>query len=93
MDDVGFLPENIRQKILQEEGEFEIVVENLKKQKQNVIKSLRQSLEISTTELYQKLKAISGKSGVIHKGTKVEMDWLASYLQSNGVESIIIQAK
>ncbi|MBD2681546.1 MULTISPECIES: hypothetical protein [Nostoc] len=93
MDDVNLLPEDIRQKVFLEEGEWEIIVENLEKQKRLIIKCLRQIFGISTNELYQKLKELNAKSGVIYSGTKVEMDWLYTRLQMNGVESIIVQRK
>jgi large subunit ribosomal protein L7/L12 len=93
IDDVNVPPENIRQKILIEEGEWEIVIETWEKQQQHIIKCLRQIFEVSTTELYQKFKELKVKPGAIYSGTKVEIDWLYSSLQMSGVESIIVQRK
>jgi hypothetical protein len=93
LDDIGLLPEDIRQKIFQEEGEWEIIIENFEQQKQRIIKSLRQILGLSTMELYQKLKELRGRPGAIQSGTKFEMNWLYSRLQLDGVESIVLKCK
>jgi hypothetical protein len=93
IDDVNLLPEDIRQKVFIEEGEWEILVDNFEKHKQSVIKCLRHLLDISTIDLYQKIKETKSKSGAIYNGTKFEVDWLYSCMLINGIESIVKQCK
>jgi hypothetical protein len=93
LDDIGLLPEDVRQKNFQEEGEWEIIIEDFEQQKQSIIKSLRQITGLSTIDLYQKLKRLRSRPGVIESGTKFEMNWLHSRLQLDGIESIFLRRK
>ena len=93
VDGIGLLPEDIQEKIFKEEGEWEILIENFEQQKQRLIKSLRQTLGLSTMELYKRLKEFKSNPVAIDSGTKFEMNWLYSRLQVYGVKSIILQRK
>lgn len=92
-DGIGYSPEEIRQEILKDEGEWEIIIENFNQQKQNITKSLRKILELSALELHQKLKTLRENPSILYSGTQSEMEWLYTYLKSDGIESIVLQPK
>lgn len=93
IDDINLPPEDIRQKVFIEEGEWEIIVKNIEKHKQSILKCLHQTFAQPKIELYQKLKELKAKPGAICNGTKFEMEWVYSCLQVNGVESIVVRRK
>lgn len=92
-DEIGLPPEEIRQQILKDEGEWEIIIKNFDKQKQTLTKSLRKTLQLSTVELHQKLKTLRENPSILHSGTKSEMEWLYIHLKSDDIESIFLQPK
>lgn len=86
MDDLGFPPDEIRQKIIDEEGEWilKIGVEKLKN-KAKLLKILRKALDISIQEVSKRYKNYSN----IISGTKTEMQWLKQLLENEGIEASI----
>ncbi|MBZ8181727.1 hypothetical protein [Oscillatoria salina] len=89
LDDVGFLPENLRQKILKEEGEWKIIIKNYAQNKSVIIKCFRQILNISTVEAYRKIQETVNNHDFIYRGTKVEIEWLLSYFQLEKINCIV----
>ena len=82
-DDTGFPPDNIRKAILKEQGEWCIRVDDLHS-KIVIAKTLRQYFEVSLKESALFIKKIPG---YMMKGTQVEMQWIQSLLQSEGIQS------
>jgi ribosomal protein L7/L12 len=87
-DDIGFPPDEIRQSILSEQGEWHLAIEKLEANKVVVMKTLRQTLNLSIIEVKQLLKNCSSSS---IQGTQAEMQWLKEHLASEGIQAIIIR--
>ena len=86
MDDFGFPPPEIRQKILEEEGEWELKANSAElKNKVKIIKVLRKALNLSIKDASTFLKNLPN----IINGTKVEMQWLKELLLDNNIQSFI----
>lgn len=86
MDDFGFPPAEIREKILKEEGEWELKANSTEsKNKAKIIKILRKSLNLSIKDASKLLKNFPN----IISGTKVEMQWLRELLLSEDIQSSI----
>lgn len=76
----------LRNKILQSEGEFLLLVDNPENRSHALVES-RQMLDITMSEVLQ-FRQID--SSCIASGTLVEMNWLCKRLKNNEIESHII---
>jgi ribosomal protein L7/L12 len=86
LDDYGFPPNEIRQKIIDEEGEWELIIDPAKlKNKAEALKVLRQALNLSIEEISKLFKNMPN----IISGTKIEIQWLRQLLSNKGIESSI----
>lgn len=88
MDGIGFPPDEIRQNILAEEGEWNLIVKETElKNKAKLSKLIRQALNLSLQEVLQRLKNFP----IITSGTKTEMQWLKQVLAEEGIDSSVEQ--
>jgi hypothetical protein len=87
-DGGGFPPADIRQQILQAEGEWEVVVVPGNPTKVALI--LREILELSPQ---QALECARNDSGVVYCGTKVEAQWISMKLREAGIPGVGIRAR
>ena len=79
MDDLGFPPTEIRQKILLEEGEWQLEINSAKlENKLKSIEIVRQAFNLSIKDASK----LSKEFPRIISGTKVEMQWLKELLLS-----------
>jgi ribosomal protein L7/L12 len=86
MDDFGFPPDEIRQNILSEEGEWNLTINELAlKNKAKLLKILRQALGLSILEAAKLLKNFPD----IISGTRTEMKWLKKLLSNEEIQSIV----
>ncbi len=86
MDDFGFPPDEIRQKILNQEGEWKLKINSLElKNKAKIIKVLRYALNLSIKDTSKLLK----KFPYVANGTKVEMLWLKELLINQNIRASI----
>lgn len=83
-DDIGFPPQAIRQKIIDEEGEWQLRIdERSSSGKIKALKIIRQILNLSIKEASELIRDYSK----IAKGTKTEMNWLKKRLLENNIQS------
>ncbi|MGL6337525.1 MAG: hypothetical protein ACRC80_00105 [Waterburya sp.] len=83
MDDFGILSNEIRQQIINEEGEWKLIIDSAEsKNKAKIIKILRQALNLSIQDASNFLK----KFPDITSGTKVEMQWLGKLLFDENIK-------
>ena len=87
-DDIGFPPGDIRQFMLVEEGEYQLLIKSSELNKVTVVKVLRDALNISMREAFNILKLFP-QSTV--NGTKMEMVYLQKLLESEGIEAEVIK--
>lgn len=86
MDDLGFPDTEIRQKILLEEGEWQLKVNSAElENKLKSIKIVRQAFNLSIKDASK----LSKEFPKIISGTKVEMQWLRELLLSENIQSSI----
>ncbi|AFY56835.1 hypothetical protein Riv7116_4414 [Rivularia sp. PCC 7116] len=83
-DDIGFPPDDIRQLILAEEGEYQLFIKQPELNKVKAVKVLRDALEISITEASNILKLFPKP---IVNGTKIEIFYLQKLLECEGIEA------
>lgn len=87
MDDTGLPPEEIREKIMQQFGVWQLIIPEVEySYKAKLFKALRQIFNLSI----QEVSGFSQKSP-IYKGTKVETEWYKQLLDREGIKSIIKQ--
>ncbi|WP_252243961.1 MULTISPECIES: hypothetical protein [unclassified Clostridium] len=84
MDDI---PIEIRDAILQQEGEWGLVIEDSSKVS-SVLKVLRRELNLSFNEIVRLKKSIPG---IVLTGTKIEMERLREALSFNNINSSILK--
>ena len=88
MDDVGFPPDEVRQNILAEEGEWDLILKETElKNKAKLSKLIRQALNLSLQEVLQRLKNLP----IITSGTRTEMQWLKQILAEESIDSSVEQ--
>ena len=86
LDDIGFLPDEIRQMILAEEAEWKLIVNKTEiKNRAKLLKVIRQALNLSLQEVSNLFK----KFPVLNSGTKTEMQWLQQILSQEGINSSV----
>jgi hypothetical protein len=87
LDGMGFPPEEVREVILSEEGEWNLSV-NSPKEIARTLKTIRQALGLSISDAAKLLKS---KPESLISGTNAEMSWLSNLLQVDGVQAEIIR--
>ena len=86
LDDLGFPPNQIRQIILAEEGEWNLIVNKTEiENKAKLLKVIRQALNLSLQEVSNLFKNFP----VLTSGTKTEMQWLEQILSQEGINSSV----
>ena len=85
-DGRGPAPLYIRQRILEENGRWELVVKTRTDNLARAIKVLRHSLAWSMNDVMAHKKLLPGP---VLTGTQAEMEWLARLLGSEGIECSI----
>jgi hypothetical protein len=86
LDDFGFLPTEIRQKVIQKESEWKLKVDSVEsKSKVKIIKILRRALNLSIKDTSKLAKNFPHMT----RGTKVEMQWLQKLLVNENIQSSI----
>lgn len=87
IDDLGIPPNEVRQKILSVEGEWNLIVESVdKKKKMRTSQLLRNLFNYSMLEMKDLLKNIPG---IVFHGTKTEVEWIQVKLEEINVTSKI----
>lgn len=86
LDDIGFPPNEIRQIILAEEGEWKLTANRTEiKNKAKLLKIIRQALNLSLQEVSKLFKNFP----VLTSGTKTEMQWLQQILSQESINSSV----
>ena len=86
IDGIGFPPEEIRQLIIKDEGEYKLVVNSVKlKNKVKLLKIIHQILPLSLKQLLTLKKTFPN----MVSGTNIEMKWLKKHLFNEGIKSSI----
>ena len=84
IDGTGFPPEEIRDKILENEGRWKILFLHQKMNKAAAMKVLRGLLNLSLAETKQMLDRLPPEP--LSQGTKTEMLWIKGHLEHAGVQ-------
>lgn len=87
MDDVGLPPEEIREKIMQQCGVWQLIIPDAEySYKAKLFKALRKTFNLSIQEVSR-----FSQKNPIYKGTKVETEWYQQLLEYEGINSIVRQ--
>lgn len=87
IDDIGFPPEEIRQKIMKEYGVWQLIVLKVEyDHKTKLLKALRQIFNLSIQEALK----FSQKSP-LYEGTKAEAEWYRDLLDRRDIKSMVKQ--
>jgi hypothetical protein len=84
-DGIGFPPEQLRQRLIKESGEWETVVTSVP-DKAKAAHALRRSLNLSLAEITERLRAMPGP---VFRGTQVEAQWIAGHLRDVGCQCLV----
>jgi hypothetical protein len=84
VDGVGFPPQDIRDQILRERGEWELVI--TAGNRTRIMAILRESLGKSMNEVAECTKCIPAP---VYRGTKIEANWLLEKMKKVGVEGVV----
>ena len=86
-DDFGFPPDDIRQAILAEEEQYQLLIKQPELNKVKTVKVLRDALDISITEASEILKRFPQP---IVNGTRMEMIYLQEILKFEDIEAEVL---
>ena len=87
MDDVGLPPEEIREKIMQQIGVWQLIIPEVEySNKARLLKALRRIFNLSIQEVSR-----FSQQNPIYKGTKIEVEWYQKLLEYEGINSIVKQ--
>jgi len=83
-DGVGFPPADVRQQILDDEGEWKIIITDGDRTRAALI--LREALGVSQSKAMEHVRSASG---VFYHGTKTETQWLSEKLREAGIQAVV----
>ena len=87
-DDIGFPPDEIRQRILESDGCWEVLMTHKSNLNGKLVAVLRDQLNLTLSEIAERFRNVPG---VIFSGTRVEAAWIKKLLIEAGTDADIVQ--
>jgi hypothetical protein len=87
-DGEGYPPDEFRDKILESEGEWTLLLNTMNSEKARIMKVLRNTLNLSVAQVNQMLKQ-SPNSSIT--GTKIEMLWIKEKLNYADIQASVVK--